>query len=165
MAADGNRHRDEVVADRQSEVLAHQRAGVAGDLQRIRNRRQAFVHEDETCRGAADVGSTCRRHRDVGSGKGGRVVQAVADHQDRATLAPQRLDAGDLLGRQEGGSEALDAEAGGESGNRRRAVARQDLDRQSLALQAGHCRGGPRTDGALQPEAGKFDAVAGKQHH
>ena len=47
VTADGNRHRDGVVADGQCEILADQYPRIARDFERVRDRRKALVQEDE----------------------------------------------------------------------------------------------------------------------
>ena len=59
----------------------------------------------------------------VGGGQGRRVVDAVADHRDRAVAVAQLGDGGDLLGRQEAGTHVVDAGLRAHDGRRLGVVA------------------------------------------
>ena len=68
---------------------------------------------------AAPIAMPTRR-----GGERGRVVDAVADHRDRAALAFERLDGAQLVLGQQPGAELVDADRVGD-GARRRARCRR----------------------------------------
>ena len=97
LAQDRDRNGDRVVGHGEQQVLADQAAGLAGDLDRLRHRRQALPQEDEIGGVAPDIGGRCRRHRDMRCGQGRGIVQPVADHQDLPSRRGDRGDMGDLV--------------------------------------------------------------------
>ena len=101
LAEDRQRDDKGVVAGGERQILADEAAGVPGDVDRLRHGRQAFPQEDEIGGVAADIGRRCGRHRDMGRGKRGRVVQSVADHQDLPPGCRERGDARDLPARRD----------------------------------------------------------------
>ena len=128
MAENGDRQRDRIISNRESEVLPDQPPGLARHRDGERHRLQALAKEHEIGGVAADVRGGRRRHRDMGGGERRRVVQAIAHHQHLASRGGERGEPRGLVARQDPGLEALDAELGGELPNRAGLVAGDDLD-------------------------------------
>src|SRR5690606_4618413 len=103
LAENGDRQRHGIVEDREGEILPDQPAGLAGHGDGGRHRLQPLAQEDEIGGIAADIGGGGGGHGDMGGGKGGGVVEPVADHQHRAALAGHAFERGELVGRQKAG--------------------------------------------------------------
>ena len=86
MSGHGQRHSKQIVDDGQREVLFDNPARCLRHPMGEADRRQGRVREDKIRSCAANVGGRCGRHGDMGRGKGGRIIQAIAHHEKLFTL-------------------------------------------------------------------------------
>ena len=161
MACYRDRDGDEIIGDRQREVLPDQPSGLACDGDRLRHRGQALAQEHQIGRVASDVRRRCRRHRGMRRHQRRRIVQAVTDHQDLSARDLKRCDMRDLSGRQDRG-EAGNTELPGDRRDRGVAIAGNHLHPHAGMLEIAHGSRCVRPQPILETECREPAAVAGK---
>src|SRR5260221_6233735 len=107
-AGGGQGDEHQVVAERPAEVLADDPAGGAGQQDGVGDGADAAVDDGDVGGGHGRAGAGGDRDADVGGGERGGVVDAVADHGDRAALAAQPGDQRGLVLRQQFGVDGAD---------------------------------------------------------
>ncbi len=153
MAHDGDRHRHDVVGNRERQVLSDQAPRLVRDGHRERYREQALPQKDKVRRAPSDVRGGSRRHRRMGGAERRRVVEPVADHQNLLAGRSERVDARHFLAGRHAAAEG-NAECDGDTRDRRLAVTGNDLHGQAILLQLGNGDGRVDPQRVLEAEAG-----------
>ncbi len=110
----GQRDEHQVVAEGPAEVLADDPAGGAGQQHRVGDGADAAVDQGDVGGGHRRAGPGGDRDAYVGGGQRGCVVDAVADHGDRAPLTPQFPHEVGLILREQPGPYGADAGGAGD---------------------------------------------------
>jgi hypothetical protein len=107
-ARDRERDRGDVVGERPEEVSFDRRQRSAREANRVDGRAQIARDERQVARLDRDVSARADRDPEVGLGKSGRIVDAVADHRHDLSQILEPPDLGHLLGGVDLGEDAVD---------------------------------------------------------
>ena len=149
---------------RQDDVLVDDVPSAAGVVERARQQPQVVAGEGHV--GGLDRGiGAGRAHRDadIGSGQGGGVVDAVADHRDRA-LRTELCDRSGLVLRAQFGADVLDPRLGGEGAGGASVVAGEHRDPDALRGEGTDDLGDLRAQLVADADRGDRLAVAVDDH-
>lgn len=107
----GDGQRDRVVTDGQAEVLAHLTQGAPSDSQSRGDVERVGAHQDEVSGLDGHVGARADGDTEVRPGKGGRVVDTVADHGHLSTTPLKLGYPGGLVAGEHLGDDGVDAQS------------------------------------------------------
>src|SRR5262249_57555709 len=127
---------EEMVAERDGEVLQGHAASSAGEPKRFQHWSERIALEHGVGGSLADIGRRGGRQRGVGGTKRRRIVEAVTDHQDLVVSGGELSQAPDLVSWKELGTELPDTEIAGDCGDRARPIPRQAFDGKNGTRQA-----------------------------